>query len=126
MATRWRCLRTLSITAPGGQRIPLTQLAEIVQKNGFAEVDREANSRRVAIKWSVRDRDMGSLVNEAMAKVTAAVTLPPGYRMVWSGPLRGPAARAGAPLHRRALVIFIIFILLFGAFNSVGTALPSC
>ncbi len=116
-------LRTLSITAPGGQRIPLTQLAEIVQKNGFAEVDREANSRRVAIKWSVRDRDMGSLVNEAMAKVTAAVTLPPGYRMVWSGRFEDQQ-RALARLYIVVpLVIFIIFILLFGAFNSVGTAL---
>ncbi len=115
-------LRTLPISAPGGQRIPLSQLAEIVQKDGFAEVDREANSRRVAIKWSVRDRDMGSLVAEAMQKVNA-VSLPPGYRMVWSGRFEDQQRALGRLYVVVPLVIFIIFILLFGAFNSVGAAL---
>src|SRR5262249_26661194 len=90
---------------------------------GLAEVDREANQRRVAIKWSVRDRDMGGLVAEAMQKVNAAVKLPEGYRMVWSGRFEDQQ-RALARLYVIVpLVIFIIFILLFGAFQSVGDAL---
>jgi cobalt-zinc-cadmium resistance protein CzcA len=116
-------LRHVAISAPTGERIPLVQLAEIVQRDGLAEVDREANSRRVAIKWSVRDRDMGGLVAEAMEKVKAAVTLPDGYRMVWSGRFEDQQ-RALARLYIIVpLVIFIIFILLFGTFQSVGDAL---
>src|SRR5262249_61570582 len=78
-------LRDLTVSAPSGERIPLSQLAEFVKTDGLAEILREGNVRRLAIKWSVRDRDMGGLVAEAMQKVQAAVKLPEGYRMVWSG-----------------------------------------
>jgi cobalt-zinc-cadmium resistance protein CzcA len=111
------------VSAPTGERIPLSQLAEFVQTEGLAEVVREGNVRRVAIKWSVRDRDMGGLVEEAMRKINAAVKLPAGYRMVWSGRFEDQQ-RALARLYVIVpLVIFIIFILLFGAFQSVGDAL---
>ena len=115
-------LKALTVSAPSGERIPVTQLAEFIQTDGLAEIDREANSRRLAIKWSVRERDMGSLVAEAMQKMQA-VTLPEGYRMVWSGRFEDQQ-RALARLYVIVpLVIFIIFILLFGAFQSVGDAL---
>jgi heavy metal efflux system protein len=115
-------LKALTVSAPNGERIPITQLAEFVQTDGLAEIDREGNSRRLAIKWSVRERDMGSLVAEAMQKMKA-VTLPQGYRMVWSGRFEDQQ-RALARLYVIVpLVIFIIFILLFGAFQSVGDAL---
>ncbi len=115
-------LRALTVSAPSGERIPLTQLAEFVQTDGLAEIVREGNVRRVAIKWSVRGRDMGGLVAEAMRTVNAGVTLPAGYRMVWSGRFEDQQ-RALARLYVIVpLVIFIIFILLFGAFQSVGDA----
>ncbi len=111
------------LSAPSGERIPLSQLAEFVRTDGLAEILRENNVRRLAIKWSVRERDMGSLVAEAMQKVEAAVQLPTGYRMVWSGRFEDQQ-RALARLYVIVpLVIFIIFVLLFGAFNSVGDAL---
>jgi cobalt-zinc-cadmium resistance protein CzcA len=116
-------LRRLAVSAPTGERIPIVQLAEFVQTDGLAEIDRDGNVRRVAIKWSVRGRDMGGLVTEAMQKVRAAVKLPEGYRMVWSGRFEDQQ-RALARLYLIVpLVIFIIFILLFGAFQSVGDAL---
>src|SRR5207247_9112288 len=66
---------------------------------------------------------MGGLVAEAMRKVEAAVHLPEGYRMVWSGRFEDQQ-RALARLYVIVpLVIFIIFILLFGAFQSIGDAL---
>jgi cobalt-zinc-cadmium resistance protein CzcA len=116
-------LRGLLISAPGGERIPLTQLAELTRTEGFGQILRDGNVRRMAIKWSVRERDMGGLVAEAMKKVGAAVSLPPGYQMVWSGRFEDQQ-RALARLYVIVpLVIFIIFILLFGAFNSVADAL---
>ena len=107
-------LRNVAVSAPSGERIPLSQLAELW---------REGNVRRLAIKWSVRERDMGSLVGEAMQKVEAAVQLPPGYRMVWSGRFEDQQRALGRLYVIVPLVIFIIFVLLFGAFNSVGDAL---
>jgi len=66
---------------------------------------------------------MGGLVAEAMQKVNAKITLPEGYQMVWSGRFEDQQ-RALARLYVIVpLVIFIIFILLFGAFASVGDAL---
>ncbi len=116
-------LRGLLVSAPSGERIPVSQLAEFSTKDGFNQIMRDGNVRRVAIKWSVRERDMGGLVAEAMKKVGAAVSLPPGYQMVWSGRFEDQQ-RALARLYIIVpLVIFIIFILLFGAFNSVGDAL---
>jgi len=116
-------LRNVAISAPNGERIPLTQLAEFIRTDGLAEIWREGNVRRLAIKWSVRERDMGSLVAEAMKKVEAAVKLPEGYQLVWSGRFEDQQ-RALARLYIIVpLVIFIIFVLLFGAFNSVGDAL---
>jgi cobalt-zinc-cadmium resistance protein CzcA len=115
-------LRMLTVSAPSGERIPVTQLAEFTKTDGLAEVVREGNVRRLAVKWSVRERDMGSLVAEAMQKVNASVKLPAGYRMVWSGRFEDQQ-RALARLYIIVpLVIFIIFILLFGAFASVGDA----
>jgi cobalt-zinc-cadmium resistance protein CzcA len=116
-------LANIAISAPSGERIPVSQLAELVKKEGLALILREDNARRIGIKWSVRERDMGGLVAEAMQKVDAAVKLPEGYRMVWSGRFEDQQ-RALARLYIIVpLVIFIIFILLFGAFQSVGDAL---
>src|SRR5438270_6391076 len=94
-----------------------------VRTDGLDEVLRENNVRRLSVKWSVRERDMGSLVAEAMQKVEAAVQLPPGYRMVWSGRFEDQQRALARLSVIVPLVVFIIFILLFGAFNSVGDAL---
>lgn len=116
-------LRNLQVTAPEGARIPLTQLAKITESEGLAMILREGNVRRVGIKWSVRGRDMGGLVNEAMQKVNSAVKLPQGYQMVWSGRFEDQQ-RAMARLYIIVpLVLFIIFILLFSTFQSFGDAL---
>src|SRR5256884_7475353 len=107
-------LRNVMVSAPSGERIPLSQLAEFVRTDGLAEIFRENNVRRLSVKWSVRERDMGSLVGEAMQKVEAAVQLPPGYPMAWSGRFEDQQralARLYVIMH---LVIFIIVRLLFG------------
>ncbi len=116
-------LRNLTISAPSGERIPLAQLAEFVKTEGLAQILREGSQRRIAVKWSVRERDMGGLVAEAVRKVEGAVKLADGYRMVWSGRFEDQQ-RALARLYIIVpLVIFIIFVLLFGTFQSVAIAL---
>jgi cobalt-zinc-cadmium resistance protein CzcA len=116
-------LLSLPINAPSGERIPLSQLAQFGQRDGLATIMRDGNVRRIAIKWSVRERDMGSMVREAIRKVDAAVKLPAGYSIVWSGRFEDQQ-RALARLYVIVpLVLFIIFVLLFGAFQSIGDCL---
>jgi cobalt-zinc-cadmium resistance protein CzcA len=116
-------LRNLTVSAPSGERIPVSQLAEFVKTEGLTEIVREGNVRRVVVKWSARERDMGGLVAEAMKKVETAVKLPEGYRMVWSGRFEDQQRALVRLYFIVPLAIFIIFILLFGTFQSVGDAL---
>jgi heavy metal efflux system protein len=116
-------LKSLTVSAPSGERIPISQLSEITETEGLAQIFREANLRRIAIKWSVRERDIGGLVAEAMKQVDARVALPEGYQIVWSGRFEDQQRALGRLYIVVPLVIFIIFILLFGTFNSLGDAL---
>ena len=71
-------------------------------QDGASEIYREGNSRYVAIKYSMRGRDLGSTVEEAMQKVDTQVKLPPGYRIDWAGEYASAEARAEAAHDRRA------------------------
>ena len=53
--------------------------------DGASQIPREENSRYVALKYSVRGRDLGGAVEEAIAKVNKNVKLPVGYHMSWAG-----------------------------------------
>jgi cobalt-zinc-cadmium resistance protein CzcA len=115
-------LENLLVSSPTGARLPLSQLTHIDTGAGFGQILREDNQRRIGVKWSVRGRDMGSMVAEAQRKVAAAVELPEGYGMVWSGRF----ADQQRALRRLELIvpaaILIIFLLLFGSFNSLRDA----
>jgi cobalt-zinc-cadmium resistance protein CzcA len=78
-------IENIRLLAPSGERVSLAQLCKVQVQDGASEIYREANSRYVAIKYSVRGRDLGSTVEEAIRKVEQEVKLPPGYRMDWAG-----------------------------------------
>ena len=111
-------IRNIPVFGANGERLTLGALTKVEVRAGLARIMREGNERRIAIKLSVRGRDLGSLVREAEAKASAAVRLPSGYRMVWTGAFENEQ-RA---VHRLALVVPItivaIFFLLFTAFDS--------
>jgi cobalt-zinc-cadmium resistance protein CzcA len=111
-------IRNIPVFGANGERLTLGALTKVEVRAGLARIMREGNERRIAIKLSVRGRDLGSLVREAEEKARAAVTLPPGYRMVWTGAFENEQRAA----HRLALVvpvtIIAIFFLLFTAFDS--------
>ena len=68
-----------------GVTVPLAMVADVTVEGGASRIFREANRRYIAIKFSVRDRDLGSAVAEAQAKVDAAIKLPTGYNATWAG-----------------------------------------
>ncbi|MGH6738983.1 MAG: efflux RND transporter permease subunit, partial [Bradyrhizobium sp.] len=101
----------------------LAQLCKVELSDGASEIYREANSRYVAIKYSVRGRDLGSAVAEAQARIAKKVKLKPGYRMEWSGEF-GALVEAKK---RLAIIVplslLLIMMLLYSLFNSVRDSL---
>lgn len=117
-----QALSHLVVSGADGHGIPLASVARVVTSEGASRISREANERRIAIKCSVRGRDEGGFVAEAQQRVARSVTLPAGYRVTWGGQFENQR-RATT---RLALIvpasIVLIFVLLFGAFQSVKYA----
>ena len=112
----------LMVTAEDGQRMPLSQLANIRVKEGPAQVSRENGQRRIVIECNVTGRDMGSFVADAQHAVAREVTLPTGYFLTWGGQFENQQ-RAMARLSVVVpLVVLMIFLLLFTSFGSLRNA----
>ncbi|MCB4811944.1 CusA/CzcA family heavy metal efflux RND transporter [Methylovorus menthalis] len=103
--------------------IPLSEIADIQVKQGASRVGREGVSRIVAIKANLIDRDQGSFVQEAMAKVKQQVPLPPGYNITWGGQFENQQRAMQRLEVIVPLSLMLIFVLLFTAFKSVRNAL---
>lgn len=101
-----------------GSKIPLKEIAEIKTNTGPAFVYRDKNTRFIAIKFSIRDRDMGSTIAEAQEKVKNMVGLPKGFSVEWAGEFENQV-RAQAKLAQVVpIVLVLIFILLFISFGN--------
>src|SRR5712691_4170394 len=111
------------VDTPGGLRIPLKQVANLSIKSGSMNISRESGLRVKAIGVFIRGRDMGSLVEEMQQRVQANVSFPSGYFVTWGGEFENQQ-RAMARLRIIVPVsVFLIFVLLFNAFNSVKSAM---
>jgi heavy metal efflux system protein len=109
----------IRLVAPSGERVSLAQLCDVQVLDGASEIYREANSRYVALKYSVQGRDLGSTVEEAIAKVTKQVKLPVGYKLEWSGEYES-AKRSQKRLSIVVpLTLLVICLILYTMFNSV-------
>jgi cobalt-zinc-cadmium resistance protein CzcA len=93
-------IKDVRLLAPSGERVSLEQLTQVTADDGAEEIYREGGQRYIAIKYSVRGRDLGSTVQEAIAKVEKNVALPAGYHIEWAGDAPGLQApiEATAPL----------------------------
>jgi cobalt-zinc-cadmium resistance protein CzcA len=108
----------IRLLAPTGERVSLGELCDTTVDNGASMIYREGNQRYIAIKYSVRGRDLGSTVEEAIAKVNRQVKLPQGYTLDWAGEYESQK-RAD---RRLALVIpltvLVIMLVLYSMFHS--------
>jgi cobalt-zinc-cadmium resistance protein CzcA len=112
----------IRLLAPSGERVSLGQLCSIETTDGASEIYREANQRYVAVKYSVRGRDLGSTVEEAMAKVNRQVKLPPGYKYDWAGEYESQKRSQARLAVIVPITIFLIFMILYSAFGSAKWA----
>jgi cobalt-zinc-cadmium resistance protein CzcA len=116
-------LEQIRLLAPTGERVSLAQLCKIQERDGGSEIYREGNQRYVAIKYSVRGRDLGGAVEEAMKTVGDKVQLPRGYHIDWEGEYQSEV-RADARLRIIVpLTILLIFIILYSMFRSLKWAI---
>jgi cobalt-zinc-cadmium resistance protein CzcA len=116
-------IEKIRLLAPSGERVSLAQLCNIKVTEGGSEIYREKNRRYIAIKYSVRGRDLGSTVREAMAKVDKEVKLPQGYTIDWEGEYASQKRANARLLIVLPITILIIFIILYTMFKSYKWAL---
>ncbi|HTA24387.1 MAG TPA: CusA/CzcA family heavy metal efflux RND transporter [Terriglobales bacterium] len=112
-------IEKVRLLAPSGERVSLAQLTRVKVLDGGSEIYREENSRYVAVKFSVRDHDLGSTVEEAIKKVNASVKLPTGYTLDWAGEYESAKRSQRRLLIVLPLTILLIFSILYTMFKSV-------
>ena len=108
----------IRLLTPSGERVSLGQLCKIEVRDGGSEIYREGNQRYIAIKYSVRGRDLGGAVEEAIRKVNAQVQLPRGYHIDWAGEYESEKRAEARLLVIVPLTVLVIFGILYAMFRS--------
>jgi cobalt-zinc-cadmium resistance protein CzcA len=116
-------IENIRLLSPSGQRVALAELCKIEQRDGASEIYRESNQRYIAIKYSVRGRDLGSAVEESIAKVGAQVEMPRGYHIDWEGEYESEKRAEERLMVIVPLTILLIFLILYMMFRSFKWAL---
>jgi cobalt-zinc-cadmium resistance protein CzcA len=116
-------IERIRLLAPTGERVSLAQLCKVEERDGASEIYREGNQRYVAIKYSVRGRDLGGAVEEAIKKVTAKVQLPRGYHIDWEGEYASEQRAEARLLIIVPITVLLIFIILYSMFRSFKWAI---
>jgi len=111
-------IENIRLLSPTGERVALAQLCKITERDGASEVYREGNGRYVAIKYSVRGRDLGGAVEEAISKVTSQVQLPRGYHIDWAGEYESEKRAEARLMLIVPLTLLLIFGILYTMFRS--------
>ncbi len=112
----------IRLLAPTGERVSLAQLCKVRVADGASMLYREANSRYIAVKFSVRGRDLGSTVEESIRRVNRKVKLPPGYSFEWAGEYESQKRSEARLMLIVPLTVFLIFLIIYGAFGSAKWA----
>jgi cobalt-zinc-cadmium resistance protein CzcA len=107
------------VATPGGQHVPLKELADIQVSNGASFIYREDNSRFIGVQFSVEGRDLAGAVQEAMGKVSRNVQLPQGYRLDWGGEYSEYTASRAQLAAIVPLTLLLIFFLLFVLYRNL-------
>ncbi|SHL78630.1 cobalt-zinc-cadmium resistance protein CzcA [Chryseobacterium contaminans] len=115
-------IAALMVPTQDGAKIPLKEISTIVKDNGAAFIYRDNIKRYIGVKFSIRDRDLGSTIADAQKKV-ATIELPDGYSVGWTGQFENQQRAS----HRLAQVvpvsILMIFFLLFILFGNMKDSL---
>lgn len=115
-------IEALMVPTSDGAKVPLKEIATINTLTGPAFIYRDNNMRYIAVKFSVRGRDLGSTIADAQQKVKAAVAFPQGYKITWNGEFENQQ-RASATLTKVVpICLLVIFLILFITYGNVKDA----
>jgi cobalt-zinc-cadmium resistance protein CzcA len=113
----------IPVNTPGGVPVPLRDVAEITKQTGASYIYREDNARYIPIKFSVRDRDLQSTIEDAEVRIKQRVKLPAGYHFEWAGEFQ----ELQEAIKRLEIVvpisILLILCLLYANFRSLRDSL---
>jgi cobalt-zinc-cadmium resistance protein CzcA len=116
-------IANVRLLAPSGERVSLAQLTQISADDGAEEIYREGGQRYIAIKYSVRGRDLGSTVEEAIGKVNRNVKLPAGYHTEWAGEYESQQRADKRMDIVIPITVMVIFLILYTMFRSLKWAM---
>ncbi|MCE5201710.1 MAG: efflux RND transporter permease subunit, partial [Synergistaceae bacterium] len=112
-------IANIIVAAPGGLKVPLSQLAKIEEIVGPRQITRENNQRFITVQCNVRDRDIGSFVKDAQAAIDAKIKLPAGYFVRWGGQFELQQQANKRLMLVVPVTLLIVCLLLYAAFSSM-------
>ena len=115
-------IENLMVPTNDGAKVPLKEIATIQTLTGPAFIFRDNNMRHIAVKFSIRERDLGSTIAEAQQKVNQQVHLPGGYKMTWNGEFENQQRATKTLSQVVPICLLAIFLILFITFGNVKDA----
>jgi cobalt-zinc-cadmium resistance protein CzcA len=116
-------IANLMVPTLNNTKIPLKEISVIDKDNGAAFIYRDNLKRFIGVKFSVRDRDLGSTIADAQKNVASKIELPQGYSIGWTGEFENQVRATGTLGQMVPISLVGIFILLFILFGNVKDSL---
>jgi heavy metal efflux system protein len=111
-------IENVRLLSPTGERVSLAQLTTIGTTDGAEEIYREGEQRYIAVKYGVRDRDLGGAVEEAISTVEKQVPLPKGYHYEWAGEYESKQRADKRLAMIVPMTVVLIGVILYSMFKS--------
>lgn len=117
-------IERLLIPAPGGELVPLAQIAKFQRVEAPAQISRENGMRRVVVETNVRNRDLGGFVKDVQARIMPlARELPPGYLIEYGGQFENQQRAMRQLAIVVPIALLLIMVLLYLALGSIKNSL---
>lgn len=120
--TSLEAIRNIPLRTADGAVVPLSRVADVSVADGYSFVRREQLQRYAVIQMDVRGRDVDGFVRDANTAIAQKIDLPPGYWIEWGGAFENQQRAMTRLAIIVPLTIFLIFVLLYTAFNSIRYA----
>lgn len=119
-------IENILVPSLNGKKVPLKEIATITSITGPAFIYRDNNSRFIGVKFTVRERDLGSTIADAQQHVRRNVNLPQGYTIQWTGEFENQVRatkRLGEVVPVSLIAIFVLLFIMFGNTRDAGLVL---
>ncbi|WP_039991983.1 MULTISPECIES: efflux RND transporter permease subunit [Alteromonadaceae] len=120
MRTDLDAIGSTPIITSDGEFVPLSEVATLGYSSVPNQISRENGKRRVVVTANVRERDLGSFVDEAKIKITEQVALPAGYWLDYGGTfeqLESASQRLSIVVPATLFLILVLLVVVFGSFR---------